>query len=87
VNARHDAGTGLADIPYAAFADTDPSSWPRPPSGSNQEWVFDGSAPPGFWRTLASSDILKATFDGGPIVSANTEPSSNPNELWTFKTP
>jgi hypothetical protein len=24
VNARHDAGTGLADISYAAFADTDP---------------------------------------------------------------
>ena len=50
-------------------------------------WVFDGSAPPGFWRNPGSGDILKATFDGGPIVTASTESSSNPKELWTFKTP
>jgi len=45
--------------------------------GWNQKWVFDGSAPPGFWRNPASGDILKATFDGGPIVTASTESSSN----------
>jgi hypothetical protein len=171
VNARRDAGTGLADISYAAFADTDPDPegqncangiyagycgtqksntglyiavgfggqiigtknplaenaeffWfadagsnngnndkyavfapdgiasnkvmtdinhhivlATATGGSNQKWVFDGNASPGFWRNPASGDILKATFDGGPIVTASTESSSNPKELWTFKTP
>lgn len=52
----------------------------------NQKWVFDGNVP-GFWRNVGTNDVLKATFDGGPIVTASSESNSNPSELWTFVTP
>ena len=52
----------------------------------NQKWVVDGNVP-GFWRNVGTNDVLKATFDGGPIVTASSESNSNPSELWTFVTP
>jgi hypothetical protein len=52
---------------------------------ANQKWVFDGSVP-GYWRNVGTNDVLKATFDGGPIVTVGSE-TSNSSELWTFETP
>ena len=52
----------------------------------NQKLGFDGNVP-GFWRNVGTNDVLKATFDGAPIVTASSESNSNPSELWTFETP
>ncbi len=58
-----------------------------PASGAaNQKWVFDGSAPPGWWRNVGTGDILKATFDGGPVTTVSSETNNN-SELWTFRVP
>ena len=58
MNARRDAGTGLADIPYSE---------------------------PGYWKNVGTGDVIKATWDGGPIVVSSENGSSSAK--WTFETP
>jgi hypothetical protein len=49
------------------------------------EVVLNGNIP-GWWTNVGTGDVLKATFDGGPIITAHNE-SSTSSELWTFVTP
>jgi hypothetical protein len=54
-----------------------------PASGAdNQKWVFDGTG----WKNVKTGDVLKATFNGGPIQAVHS-PSSGPSETWGFVTP
>jgi hypothetical protein len=49
--------------------------------------MADGAVKAARIRPQSSSlNVLKATFDDGPVVTAGSE-SSNPSELWTFVTP
>jgi hypothetical protein len=51
-----------------------------PASGApNQKWVFDGKG----WQNVATHDVLKATFDGGPVLAVHG-PSFGPWETWTW---
>jgi hypothetical protein len=52
---------------------------------ADQKWVFNGNVP-GWWTNVGTGDVLKATFDGGPIITVRSE-SSISSELWTFVTP
>jgi hypothetical protein len=55
----------------------------EPASGApDQKWVYIA---PG-WTNVATHDVLKATFDGGPVLAV-PGPSHGPWETWTFVTP
>jgi len=38
------------------------------------------------WTNVGTGDVLKSTYNGGPIVAASTQ-SAIPSETWTFVTP
>jgi hypothetical protein len=48
----------------------------------DQKWVYDS---PG-WVNVGTGDVLKSTYNGGPILAA-TGPSSGSSETWTFVVP
>ena len=48
----------------------------------DQKWVYDGTG----WTNVGTGDVLKATYDGGPILAAHGS-SAGLSETWTFVTP
>jgi hypothetical protein len=49
---------------------------------ADQKWVYNGTG----WTNVGTGDVLKSTYNGGPIVAASTQ-SVDPSETWTFVTP
>jgi hypothetical protein len=49
---------------------------------ADQKWVFDGTG----WQNVATGHVLKATFNGGPVLAA-PGPSSGAAETWNYVAP
>ena len=84
MNARHDAGTGLADISYAAFADTDTDPDPEGQNCANGIYA-------GYCGTQKSNTGLYiAVGFGGQIIGTKNPLAENAEFFWfavTFSRP
>ena len=49
---------------------------------ADQQWFYNGTG----WTNTGTGDVLKSTYNGGPIVAASP-PSAGASETWTFVTP
>lgn len=50
---------------------------------ADQKWYFNGTG----WTNVGTGDVLESTYNGGPIVAASTQSTTNPSETWTFVVP